>query len=104
MSSYRVTPLARLEIEDITLFLALDSMNAALRFQERCDETFAWLADAPGAGRVWKAGRSANAQVRVWPVAGFPNHLIFYEAGRRGIVVLHVLAGARDLSRLFVDE
>jgi toxin ParE1/3/4 len=46
---------------------------------------------------------SANprlASLRVWPIVGFPNHLIFYRPIDGGIEVIRVLHGARDVDRV----
>ena len=96
---YRVTPDATRDIEEILTYLATESIDAARRFAMQCDETFAWLAQAPRAGRLWRGRAARTRDVRMWPVAGFPNHLIFYRPARAGVVVLHVMSGARDLDR-----
>jgi toxin ParE1/3/4 len=97
VSGYLVLPAAIADIEDIYVYIALDSPDTAARFPAACDETFRWLAQSPRAGRIFRGKQTRG--VRVWPVAGFPNHLIFYRVRSGMIVVLHVLAGMRDLDR-----
>ena len=41
------------------------------------------------------------ANLRVWPITKFRQYLIFYTPTRRGIRVIRVIHGARDLSRIF---
>jgi len=43
----------------------------------------------------------ALVDVRMWRVAGFPNHLIFYRAIECGIEVIRVLHAKRDIESLF---
>jgi hypothetical protein len=35
-----------------------------------------------------------------WPVKGFENWLIFYQARRNGVEIVHVFHGARDIESL----
>jgi toxin ParE1/3/4 len=44
------------------------------------------------------------ADLRRWPVSGFPNHLIFYQPTEGGIEVVRVLHGARDLATMLENE
>ncbi|MFN0011486.1 MAG: type II toxin-antitoxin system RelE/ParE family toxin [Phycisphaerales bacterium] len=97
MSRYEVVASAWRDIEDLYVYFAVESPPTAERFLDRCRETFAWLADAPLAGRLWRGRSRTTRGIRVWHVAGFPNHLIFYRARGGAIVILHVLGGARDI-------
>ena len=40
----------------------------------------------------------------MWPVASFEDYLIFYRPTKRGIDVVRVLHGARDLRRILRRE
>src|SRR5258706_1543713 len=76
--TFEVTPEAWRDIEDIRGYIAIDSPRAADRFLRRCEETFAWLTAMPRAGRAWRGRAQRTSGIRVWTVAGFPNHLLFY--------------------------
>jgi toxin ParE1/3/4 len=39
--------------------------------------------------------------LRVWPIDGFRNHLIFFHPTNDGVEIVRVLHGARDLEALF---
>jgi toxin ParE1/3/4 len=39
-------------------------------------------------------------RIRRWPVKGFENWLIFYQAGRNGVEIVHLIHGARDIESL----
>jgi len=55
----------------------------------------------PGAGALCNFNSPALHDVRRISLAGFPKHLLFYEFKEKGIIVLRVLHGARDLESLF---
>jgi len=52
-----------------------------------------------GASRTYND--PALVGVRMWPVAGFPNHLIFYRPFGSGIEVIRVLHAKRGIESLF---
>lgn len=100
MSRYIVRPAARRDIENVSVYIGADSVEAARRFITQCEETFAWLVHMPRVGRPWPAPSPRSRGIRVWAVAGFPNHLVFYRVRGKVVVVLHVMAGWRDLGGL----
>ena len=65
---------------------------------------FEQLEAMPGMGRRYETDNARLQDLRVWPVKGFPNHLIFYRATPNGIEVVHVLHGARDLDSALGEE
>jgi plasmid stabilization system protein ParE len=103
VSGYLVTPAAERDIENLCVYIGLDSLEASERFRSRCHETFSWLAGMPRAGRAWPARSPRLRGVRIWAVAGFPNHLVFYRPRGRELVILHVMSGARDLPEALGD-
>ena len=44
------------------------------------------------------------AGIRVWSIAGFENHLIFYRPIEDGIDVIRVIHGARDIVAIFAGN
>jgi toxin ParE1/3/4 len=98
------TPLAQLDLLDIASFIAEDNLDAAERFLDAADETFAWLASMPLIGRAC-AFRNPLAQgVRLWRVRRFERYLIFYRPiATGGIEVVRVLHSSRDIESLFED-
>ena len=44
--------------------------------------------------------KPATRRLRRWPVKGFENWLIFYQARRDGVEIVHVMHGARDIESL----
>jgi len=82
-------------------FISRDSLDAALRFLDAAERTFKFLATNPEVGQLCQFPQTECAGVRVWPIDGFRNHLVFYQPTVAGIDVWRVLHGARDLDSLF---
>jgi toxin ParE1/3/4 len=74
-------------------------MEIALRFYDAIDETTKLLAWMPRLGKQRIAQDPTLAELRSWSVKGFGDYLIFYLPRKRGIEVLHVVHGSRDLPR-----
>lgn len=89
-------PRADLAIIELAEFIGLDSLDAAERFLDAVETSFALVHQNPGVGRLLELRSERLADLRVWPVRGFPNHLIIYRQFAEGIDIVHVLHGARD--------
>ena len=65
--------------------------------------TFKKLARTPGVGRPRPLRSPKAKNLRSWKVADFPKHLIFYRPlpDERGVQIVRVVHGARDLEALF---
>jgi plasmid stabilization system protein ParE len=85
------------DIVEQARYIARDSVQAALRFWESCEQTLRWLLRHPGAGHLREFDDPSLAAIRSWPVRGFRNHLILYEVEETGIYILTITHGARDL-------
>jgi len=95
MSQYRVSDAARLDLEEIWLFIARDDPRAADRYLRYIVSKFTVLASMPYMGRQRD---QLTPGLRSFPVR---NYLIFYRPRDNGIEVVRVLHGARDLPPLF---
>ena len=89
------------DLDALSDFIGQDSPHAAIRFLEAADKAFELLVDMPGMGSFWQSSKPEFAGLRVWPIRGFENHLIFYRASDEGIEIIRVLHGARDIDRIF---
>lgn len=58
----------------------------------------------PELGSLREFTHPSLAQVRVWRVQDFRNHLVFYRPFQSGIEVVRVLHGARDIPVIFDPE
>jgi toxin ParE1/3/4 len=95
------TPRARTDLVEIAAAIGERSEDAAYRFLRAAAEAFGKLAEFPGMGARREARDPKLVGLRSWPITGFRNYLVFYTPTRRGIRVLRVLHGARDLRRIF---
>jgi toxin ParE1/3/4 len=66
--------------------------------------TFEQLADMPELGSLREFKHPSLAQIRVWQVQGFRNHLVFYRPFQSGIEIIRVLHTARDIPTIFAHE
>jgi len=98
-----VQRLAQADLDDAAEYIALDSREAAERFLLAAHATFADLLDSPRIGRCSEFRLSRLIDLRVWPVKGFRNYLIFYREITDGIQIIRVLHGARDIQEV-LDE
>jgi toxin ParE1/3/4 len=88
------------DLEEIANYIAKDSYPASLRFVTAAEETFKKLLEAPGLGGSWESLDERLANLRVWPVKGFENYLIFYRPREDGIALVRVLHGGRDIESI----
>jgi toxin ParE1/3/4 len=77
--------------------------DLADRFVASAEASFKKLARTPGLGRPRLLPGVKAKNLRSWRVADFPKHLIFYRQlpEERGVEIIRVLHGARDLDAVF---
>ncbi len=102
-SLVRKRPHAIRDLSDIAVNLAEESGSddLAFRFLDAAEATFEQLAAMPAMGVMREYRDPALADVRMWPIAGFDHHLIFYRSAESGIEVIRVLHAKRDIDALF---
>jgi toxin ParE1/3/4 len=98
MNRYHVTENARADLDEIWLYIAQDSLEAADRLIDKMYATFLSLAQTPGMGR---RREELAPGLRSFPVGSY---LIFYRSGEDGIEAARVLHGARNIETLFKCE
>jgi toxin ParE1/3/4 len=96
-----VLPAAERDLEQYASYFARQRRPLAKRFLTAAKQTFRHLLRMPYLGGLWETDHSLFAELRVWPVQGFENHLIFYRPTSQGIEVYRVLHGSRDLETIF---
>lgn len=96
-----VLPAARRDLPRLAEWLRQEAdPETAARVISAARRSFDKLAENPGLGAPAEAKLAALSRARRWHVDGFPNHLIFYEAGRQGGgVILRILHAAQDRKR-----
>lgn len=97
MKPVRVRPRADTEIDALADYIAQDNPAAAFRFLDAVRKTFDLIGEQPGIGSRRYAHLPMMEGLRVWPVADFEKHLVFYIERPGHIDVLRVLHGARDI-------
>jgi toxin ParE1/3/4 len=95
VSGYRLTLEAAKDLDEIIDFIASDDPVAANRLIDSIEAKCQALAEMPGMGR----GREEIApSVRSSHVG---KYIIFYRPEEKGIEVIRVIHGSRDITKLF---
>jgi toxin ParE1/3/4 len=95
------TPQAWQDALDIVAYIAVDNPEAAARFVPALEETCSQLVALPSMGSARTFHHTELNGVRMMPVTGFEQHLIFYVATKRSIQVIRILHAARDFPTIF---
>lgn len=85
-------------------FIARDDPAAAERLLKGVALTFAMLTRQPECGVPYRTRNPNLPRVRMLPVTGFENYLVFYKLEAEVVRILYVLHGARHLQQLFRRE
>lgn len=105
MSAIRFRPSAESDLEEVEEYLATNaSADVAANFLDETERRLELLFTQPAMGRVWRSSHPRLSGVRIWPLAY--DHLAFYLpiADPRGIEVLRILHGARDIEAILDGE
>ena len=100
--TFTFRPRARLDLLDQFLYLAEQATVAvAERYYAAVNRTCARLAGQTLSGTLYDSGVARLEGMRRVPVSGFGAYLVFYVPRGKGIEVVRVLHGARDIEHLF---
>lgn len=97
----RLRSAAENDVAEHARYLQVRSVDAAIRFLDAFDATIALIASSPGIGGDCHFQNRQFDKVRVWPIVGFKNYLVFYRILTDEIEVVRVIHGARDLASIF---
>ena len=92
------------DLPAIYAFIAKDDRAAAERVLDAVDTTLALLASQPECGVVFPSRNPSLRGMRMLPVTGFSNYLVFYRITGDAVRVLYIVHGERHLPRLFRRE
>jgi toxin ParE1/3/4 len=95
MKRYRLTPRAEKDLDEISDYIAADDPVAASRFIDKIEAKCQALAQSPGIGRT-RAELGPNLRS-----SHVGKYVIFYRADDRGIEVIRVIHGQRDIPSQF---
>ena len=96
MKPVRITPRAASDIDACFAWIRKDNPAAALRLLDAIERTCDLLSRMPGIGSPRYAEISLVHGVRMLPVTGFKNYLLFYIEHEDSVDIIRVLHGARD--------
>lgn len=99
----RVSPASDRDIDGHIVFIARERPEAAHRFIDALATTFDHIARMPGMGSRRDYRNPRLDGMRMIPVSGFGNFLVFYLATTRTIDIVRVLHAARNIGIIF-DE
>lgn len=91
------------DLDEQATYIQRDSPEAAIRFLSSAESSFQLLAKSPELGERQTFTRPELAELRVWQVKGFENHLIFYRHIDGVVEVVRVLHASRDAEAAFDD-
>jgi antitoxin ParD1/3/4/toxin ParE1/3/4 len=95
MSSFKLSPQAFRDIDEIWEFIAGDNLDAADRVRDEIFSACEKLAEMPGMGH--QREDLADEPLRFW---GVYSYLIIYRPDSRPLEIVRVLHGARDIPTL----
>lgn len=98
MPSVVVRPRALVDLADIWAYIAEDNVNHADKFAALIDSQFRALARQPHMGR---SRPELATNLRSFPVG---HYVIFYVPLPKGVEIIRVLHGARDIESVLHEE
>lgn len=104
MKSLSRHPSVKQDLAEIYWFIARDNPEAALRVLDAIEETLSRIESFPEIGVSYPVRELRLKNIRMLPVAGFRNYLVFYLPMEDETRILYILHGARDLPRLLKED
>jgi toxin ParE1/3/4 len=92
------------DLPGIYASIARDDPAAADRVLDAIDLTFKQLRQHPESGIAFRGTGHPLADIRMLPVRGFRNYLVFYRVDGDRLRILHVLHGAQHIGRVMRRE
>ena len=74
----RIYPAAEADVDDAALFIARNSLNAALRFYDEVEKTYYRIRDHPARWPRFELDHPQLRTLRKCAVSGYRNYLVFY--------------------------
>ncbi len=100
MPQFRIHSCAKLDVLEIVDYLTSRSPQAALRFVDAVDATYARIRSMPRAGvRLLRHDR-AEQDWRYMHIAGFKRYIIYYRVDSDVTRVIRVAHGSRDIESI----
>jgi toxin ParE1/3/4 len=90
-------PKAAEDIESHAMYIARDSIDAALRFLDRGEKTINGLSAFPESGAPFHSRLPELQRIRTRLVIDFRNHVVFYIERADFIEVVRILGSGQDM-------
>ncbi len=97
-STYRFTPRALDDLDDIWDYIAKDSVDAANRVESAIFSACDSLTKHPSLGS--RRSEITPLPVRFWVVTRYPNFIVVYRPETKPLQIVAVLHGKRDIKTL----
>ena len=91
-------------IDQTAWYITHAGQAVAVRFVEAAERALEALLATPGIGAPRPRTNPALRDLRMHPVRGFENHLLFFRPIKDGIELIRVLHGMRDIDAILKDE
>ena len=104
LRTIRIQSDADSDVIEIAYHIAEDSLDASRRFTAAIENVYEKLLKMPGIGVTREYNNPRLNGLRMIPVPGFPNYLIFYLTTDSELTIVRVLHGARDIDSLFSHD
>lgn len=98
------SPMARADLASCYAYIGERNPEAAVRFRQAAEATFAGLARMPNTGAPFEVENARLKGLRCTRVKRFRNHLVFYRPIDRGIEVIRLLHAARDVAMILEEQ
>ena len=92
------------DLPEIYACIAQDNPAATERVLGAVGKTFALIAERPESGVPYHSRNPLLHGLRMLPVIGYSNYLVFFRVGPDSVRLLYVVHGARHLKRYFNKE
>jgi toxin ParE1/3/4 len=97
----RILPAADRDIDGQIAYISRENPDAAGRYVEAVTAILEHIVRTPGMGAARDYRNPRLAGLRMIPVPGFDNFLVFYLVTPRTVDIVRVLHGARDIRKVF---
>ena len=95
---------AERDLADQVEHIAKEHPAAARRYLLAVERAFDRLLEMPEVGVQRMFKNPALATLRMWPVPGFNDFLIFYRVTQKSVQIVRVLHGAQNLPRVLGEK
>jgi plasmid stabilization system protein ParE len=96
--AYRLTERAEADVEAIADFIAMDSIDAAVKVVLALEDAFVLLASPPGIGHARED--LTNRPLKFWSVYSY---LVVYDPSAAPLTIVAVLHGARNVTQILTE-